>query len=494
VDVPTTNKISNIEELIDIAKQKDGERNSARDIVDTEQHKVDNTPWLRRTLWPRMFSGKDMKEMVVGISKPKTDEIILSRAWNSALRLICVRGMNGVADCSTRGWMKLLFWLNSTDPTKAKSSPFQLHYDKDTLKTYATYWAQVICLCLRSTEELNIFDVPLTPEPRQIVDELRQSLEDNESDDELDVIIFSLSSALIQHDEWSGGFSAIQYYTGLLGYKAKTGQWESPNGFTPKLAGIQFCIRVIMLERALPTDERDTFLPQYDGNPLDVFRAVRDKWLVEGESTPFDYIHTLMNYGFAAAKNAPGNDHVRWSKDGQTLYFDGRPLKIARWKSFVHNCVDKMEGLLARLMFISSVPDVDLNSVSDNPNNHNIGHYFALDKEDAITDARRRMLVRLQETNRLSQWRHADGSWNQGKIVEYERTVDEFLSLLVILTNVTCGVAGRGTEMLSMRYCNSRESDRNVFVEDGQIMIVTQYHKSMAMMDSLKVTHERHKS
>ena len=470
-----------------MAKQKDGERNAARDVVDTEQHKVDNTPWLRRTLWPKMFSGKDMKELVVGISKPRTDEVSLLRAWNSALRMISVRGMDGVKDCSTRGWMKLLFWLNSTDVTKANSKPFSQHYEKDTLKRYSTYWAQLICLCLRSAEDLVIFNVPLTNEQRQIVNELRQSLNDNESDNEVDVIIFSLSSGLIQHDEWSGGFSAIQYYTGLLGYKSKTGQWESPNGFTPKLAGIQFCIRVIMLEQALPTEERDTFLPEYDGNPLDVFRVIRDKWLVEGQSTPFDYIHTLLNYGLAAARNAPGNDNIRWSQDGRTLYFDGRPLEIARWKSFVHDCIDKMEHLLASLMFISALPDVDLNSVRDNPNNHLIGHYFALEKEDAMTDARRRMLDRMQKTKGLSQWKHADGSWNKGKVVEYKRSVHEFLAVLVILMNVTCGVAGRGTEMLSMRYCNARGSDRNVFVEDGQIMVVTQYHKSMAMMDSLKV-------
>jgi hypothetical protein len=58
VDVDaTTTANPNIEELIKMAKQKDRERNAARDIVDTEQHKVDKTPWLRRTEWPQMFSG-----------------------------------------------------------------------------------------------------------------------------------------------------------------------------------------------------------------------------------------------------------------------------------------------------------------------------------------------------------------------------------------------------------------------------------------------------
>jgi len=490
VDVvtPTAPVRPKIEELLLVAKRKDGERNSTRDVLETEQHKVDNTPWLRRTLWPRMFTGKDMKELVSGISKPRTEDVILTRAWDSVMRVICIRGMDGVKDCSTRGWTKLLHWLNSTDVRKSHSKPFSQHYEDGTPKRYATYWAQLVCLCLRSIENSEIFDVPLTNEQRQSVDKLRQLLEENTSDEEVDDVVMWVSSTLIEHDEWSGGFSAIQYFIGLLGYKLTTGQWESPNGFTPKLAGLQFCIRVLMLEHALPTEERDDFVERHETSPLDMFRITRDKWLVEGESTPFDYIHTLMNYGFAAARNAPGNDNVRWSQDGRTLYFEGRPLEMARWKSFVHDCVDKLESFLARLMFISTVPDVDLNSVRDNPNNHNVGHYFAMENEDAATDGRRRMLERLQKSNGFSQWQCLDGSWRQEMILEYEREVEEFLSVLIILINMTCGVAGRGTEMLSIRYCNTRDVDRNIFMEDGQVMIVTQYHKSMARMDSLKVS------
>src|ERR1700735_1426720 len=176
-----------------------------------------------------------------------------------------------------------------------------------------------------------------------------------------------------------------------------------------------------------------------------------------------------MNYGLTAARNAPGKDHIQWSQDGKILYFDGRPLEIVRWKSFVYQCIEKLEDIVIRLMFITVLPDVDLYSVQDNPNNHIIGHYFALGSDDATTEARRRMLNRIVSLNMLVEWQSLDGSWNLEKTVEYERLVDEFLSVLIILINMTCGVAGRGVEMLSVRYCNARESDRNIFVEDGQV-------------------------
>jgi len=53
--------------------------------------------------------------------------------------------------------------------------------------------------------------------------------------------------------------------------------------------------------------------------------------------------------------------------------------------------------------------------------------------------------------------------------------------------NLTCGVTGRGTEILSVRWKNSPASNRGILVEDGQVMLVTQMHKSVAIMDDLKV-------
>src|SRR5436190_22760126 len=51
----------------------------------------------------------------------------------------------------------------------------------------------------------------------------------------------------------------------------------------------------------------------------------------------------------------------------------------------------------------------------------------------------------------------------------------------------TLGLSGRGTEMTSLRYINTMEGDRSIYVEDGQLMFITEYHKSMALMEEVKV-------
>jgi hypothetical protein len=53
--------------------------------------------------------------------------------------------------------------------------------------------------------------------------------------------------------------------------------------------------------------------------------------------------------------------------------------------------------------------------------------------------------------------------------------------------NFTCGETGRGEEILSIQYKNSMDNDRNILIDDGQIQIAMEYHKSQAIMDDLKV-------
>src|SRR6266516_2929009 len=42
-------------------------------------------------------------------------------------------------------------------------------------------------------------------------------------------------------------------------------------------------------------------------------------------------------------------------------------------------------------------------------------------------------------------------------------------------------------EITTLRYENAMQALRNIFMNQGQMMIVTSYHKSMAMTDQLKV-------
>ena len=80
-----------------------------------------------------------------------------------------------------------------------------------------------------------------------------------------------------------------------------------------------------------------------------------------------------------------------------------------------------------------------------------------------------------------------DGTFEPDGVARYKKSIIEFLELLLLAINWTCGQTGWGTEMLCLLYRNKMSADRNIFVQDGQIMVGTDYHKSQAVMDDIKV-------
>jgi len=123
--------------------------------------------------------------------------------------------------------------------------------------------------------------VQFTPNQEQCLRELMGLLGEDES--VLDTKVLELSVLLIRHSDYASQRSSLIYFSGVMGYKVEWKQWRQPHDYTTILAGLQFCIRVVMLESALPRRDRGNFTEDTEMNPVDTFRIVRDKWLVDGE-------------------------------------------------------------------------------------------------------------------------------------------------------------------------------------------------------------------
>jgi hypothetical protein len=110
-------------------------------------------------------------------------------------------------------------------------------------------------------------------------------------------------------------------------------QWKRPSRYTPILAGLQF-IRLVMPERALPQGTRDDRFPNvFRADPLTMFKRVRDNWLVDGEPSPFNYIHKFLNYRMNAAKDAGGRCNGL-QLDVRCTLAEGHWKRETRWRWF----------------------------------------------------------------------------------------------------------------------------------------------------------------
>src|ERR1700732_5239022 len=135
------------------------------------------------------------------------------------------------------------------------------------------------------------------------------------------------------------------------------------------------------------------------------------------------------------------------------------------------------------------LPAIDLN-VMDDPSNHEAGHYWVLDEENAWQTARSRVVQCLKTSGHWDKLVDVEGdglTGNAAGVHEYQAKDVKLRELLAILMTIVCGLSGRGTELTSLRYVNTVDGDRGIYVGDGRIMFITQYHKSIALMGDVQV-------
>ena len=220
--------------------------------------------------------------------------------------------------------------------------------------------------------------------------------------------------------------------------------------------------------------------------------------MTEGEGTPFNYIHKLLNYGYVVSKNSKTRSSIRWSADEKQMYFKGRRLEIQEWKRFVHSLLQSAEEVMSReLLFRRDdlIPNVNLNNIVEDPCREDAEYYFMLENAEAMKTGRRMLLSNMKKTeawNRFVKIERGKILYAEEQVNEYEHKVMEFLELLCCLCIMTCGQSGRGTEITSLQYKNTMSTIRGILVEDGQIMLVTEYHKSQAVTDQVLTGLKKH--
>jgi len=482
-------KVDLINNMLSIARVKDDEAQLNIDTIQNDAGKTENSPWLTRTDWKRMFKGRDMKSLVNQASKD-TGEDNTMKSISRGIHRVIEKCIESIRDLDRRGWNEIRFWLRSTEKGKCHSKPF--HKELTDLKKYADAWVGLILFCLRTFESEESGAEFLPKQVNALINLQANVNKEEENDMEIDKCILDVSTNLIQHSDFEKCRSVIKYFGGVKGYKLSESRWKRPGDYTPTLAALQFCIRVLSLEHCLPLDARNKYIYNTDSaTPLQTFQEFHSKWLVEGEAQPFSYVHKLLNYGIYAAKEAKGADKIRII-NGQCFY-DGGSFLIQAWKQMNKDILRRAEAILSRQLLFRNTDTIDSFDpyiYIDQERNFNNGFSLA----SLIPDYRHRAReVIMTSLGRSSKW-NSMVRVNENGIEflaegkdQYMQADDDFRELILVEMNWTGGLTGRGTEMESLLFENKQAAGRNIYIDDGQIKVITEYHKSQAITDDIKV-------
>ena len=239
-----------------------------------------------------------------------------------------------------------------------------------------------------------------------------------------------------------------------------------------------------------------TSRPRRPRSSFEWVKKMMNSFMVRGTGSPMQWMLDLRAYGMKVDFNTTSDGHVGW-KDGDVLQYKDIHFSMADFRGMAEQLQISTRKKLLSVMFAtdeSEMPAVPWTELFDDPSNASVGWSFIDDTRTRWpVDGKEWLFQRIQsrpeERKRFVKEEAANGI-NKGRVRDWLKEIDDFRGQLLALMHITGGQPARGPEILSVRHSNTMQGGhRNLFIEDGMVVFVTQYHKGEQYHGDVKIIH-----
>lgn len=236
-----------------------------------------------------------------------------------------------------------------------------------------------------------------------------------------------------------------------------------------------------------------------------------------GCPTLIDAILRLRAFGFKIRFTTNAEGVIDWA--GDTLLYGNIQFSMAQLRSMIHGMMaTARHQMLKELMLLqvdsdcaiaateTACPVIDWSRLVDNAAEQQVGWSFIQDPRNkgatSVEDPKHWLSERISDEKRLQQQfvdtRASRASFAQGggvvwvkdRLRAYGEAMKTSRQSLAALVHMTGGAPPRGSELVSIKFKNSANSDsRGIFIEDSVVCFVTRYHKNIRQTGTGKVIH-----
>ncbi|RYO95418.1 hypothetical protein DL764_007702 [Monosporascus ibericus] len=498
--------------------------------------------WLQLTEWPRFFAGKHLGQAARLIDLPGLDNGGLSSSNESRRGTTAVPGLRSDSDrilcCILESFRRVVerarlsladgklnvfdqHQLNSFIPSRSARRPVLHLLQPATYKKYTRVFERLLCYVYRLTWEKQGPDLHFRMTEKQLLTfadvvrrsrELEEALREDSGQGYLDslrrllddvCLLFCIS--LLDHALYGDIYDSL-----VLGFLAVLAIEESHEGkplprprlceavrYTGQLSALIKIAQLLVAERALLAVEQDE--ADY---PAAALEAMQARFMVDGTRSPICWARNLRAYGKAIKDTTTSVGQISWSDDNETIVYRDTVLTMTQVRQFVAGQLRMAQDALATVLLIHPdedrelvVPPLSLRSLVDNPAERTPGWSFVGHPANILLHGRERWLLDRVLDN---EWLRKDflnvpgrPQWRHHAVRQYLLAVEEYLGRLLLLVHMTGGQPARGTELLTIQYCNPLhgQGQRNIFLENGLVSFVTYYHKGYSVTGSTKIIH-----
>ena len=136
--------------------------------------------------------------------------------------------------------------------------------------------------------------------------------------------------------------SGLVHFLAVLGIDSDANCLRTAKNYSYMLAGVVYCVRVLSVEKLLPSARRDEQTDEHRRR----FLEHREKYLADGSYSPMSETLSLLAYGKHVALAAGNSGNAYWSKDKKIYYLRGRRIHISRFCQMAQDMVAEAEQML----------------------------------------------------------------------------------------------------------------------------------------------------
>ncbi|KAH7012637.1 uncharacterized protein B0I36DRAFT_221660, partial [Microdochium trichocladiopsis] len=272
----------------------------------------------------------------------------------------------------------------------------------------------------------------------------------------------------------------LLHFTCVLGISGgrKSYAWRPATEYTTQIAGLVWCARLLLLEHIFGAEEcSEDIGPE----AIEYFLAQHRDWLADGSFSPFSAMIRMMAYGKGFRKKEGGTPRLMWEDSKEALRYLGQRIPLNDFRVMAASISTDAEELLDQLMFGEWVPlsqIVVLRRITDSLSFEGPGASFATHEKNSWLEPGFRKLV---GPGIAQLWDDEVGNFRMAQVQQWLNQLQSFRQALLVSTHTWGGQPGRGPEIMTIRHCDTQDMLRNVFVFDGQVMLVTDRDKAKAI-------------
>lgn len=306
------------------------------------------------------------------------------------------------------------------------------------------------------------------------------------NDPAVDVLLRFGNYAMTENfEDGTASSTMLVYFSAVCGLSPLNGhEYLQPNRFTPILARLIYCTRLILLELVLPCRPHSYVnipsRPRY--GQLKALNAVRTENMCDGILSPMGEFLSLLSYGHVLRRSQGLAIYFYWSDDGEILSWDGiYQLSMESFRGLAHTALEAATARCRRLMYEWEPDEINLRHIRDRISTTTQGYSFVTDPANGLEGLYLDLFMRVCISpidGLLKTHSKRESTWDFASAQAYLVAHDDLLRTLMVVINLDGGQSARISELLMLEYCNSPLQPRGICVWGAKVCSITRHHKA----------------